>query len=167
MENKKTALLIIDMINDFNFDYGESLAQKTIAITEPILSIKQEFKQRGLPVIYINDHYNLWKADIDKIIDYCLNEKSEKIINKIAPDADDYFLIKPKHSAFYGTALHTLLQQLDVLEERRRRILQLLRRLLVIERTGQCDKRRQLLHIHVRLISFRRAESQNFNIILF
>ena len=94
MGNKNIALLIIDMINDFNFDHGETLAQKTIKITEPILSIKQEFKQRGLPVIYINDHYNLWKADIDKIIDYCLNEKSEKIIkDTLKLGAEEEFIV--------------------------------------------------------------------------
>ena len=114
MTNKKTALLIIDMINDFDFDHGDILSEKSIEVTDSILTIKQKFKKSGLPVIYINDHYNLWKADIDKIIDHCMNGRSEKIIKRIAPEDDDYFLIKPKHSAFYGTALHTLLQQLDI-----------------------------------------------------
>lgn len=32
----------------------------------------------------------------------------------LQPMEDDYFLIKPKHSAFYGTALNTLLHHLSV-----------------------------------------------------
>lgn len=111
----KTALLIIDMINDFNFTEGEALAAKSKRIVEPILKLKSNFYKKELPVIYINDHYNLWQADFEKIMDYCTNETSSEIITKIAPKKDqDYFLIKPKHSAFYGTALHTLLQQLKV-----------------------------------------------------
>lgn len=111
----KTALLIIDMINDFDFPEGENLAEKTKKIVDPILRLKKAFFEKDLPVIYINDHYNLWQADFEKIIDYCSNEKSEEIINRISPEKNkDYFLIKPKHSAFYGTALHTLLQQLKV-----------------------------------------------------
>jgi nicotinamidase-related amidase len=111
----KTALLIIDMINDFNFTEGQTLAVKTKRILAPILKLKSDFYKKELPVIYINDHYNLWQADFEKIIDYCSNEKSSEIINKISPKKNhDYFLIKPKHSAFYGTALHTLLQQLKV-----------------------------------------------------
>jgi nicotinamidase-related amidase len=111
----KQALLIIDMINDFNFDEGKALAANTEKIIEPILKLKKSFNEKDLPVIYINDHYNLWQADFEKIMDYCRNEKSEKIISSISPEKDkDYFLIKPKHSAFYGTALHTLLQQLGV-----------------------------------------------------
>ncbi|WP_079504131.1 isochorismatase family cysteine hydrolase [Mesobacillus jeotgali] len=111
----KTALLIIDMINDFKFDAGEDLAKNTKNIIDPILTLKKSFNERDMPVIYINDHYNLWQADFEKIMDYCSNETSSEIIKKIAPEKNkDYFLIKPKHSAFYGTALHTLLQQLKV-----------------------------------------------------
>ena len=111
----KTALLIVDMINDFNFDAGGALAKNTEKIIDPILTLKKAFNEKDMPVIYINDHYNLWQADFEKIMDYCSNETSEDIIKKIAPEKNqDYFLIKPKHSAFYGTALHTLLQQLKV-----------------------------------------------------
>lgn len=111
----KTALLIIDMINDFNFNAGEALAKNTEKIIDSILKLKKSFNEKDMPVIYINDHYNLWQADFEKIMDYCSNETSEEIIKKIAPEKNqDYFLIKPKHSAFYGTALHTLLQQLKV-----------------------------------------------------
>jgi len=111
----KTALLIIDMINDFNFDAGEALAKHTKGIIDPILKLKKKFNEKEMPVIYINDHYNLWQADFEKIMDHCRNDQSEEIINQISPEKDkDYFLIKPKHSAFYGTALNTLLHQLDV-----------------------------------------------------
>ncbi|WLR55120.1 isochorismatase family cysteine hydrolase [Mesobacillus subterraneus] len=111
----KAALLIIDMINDFNFDAGKTLAIHTRKIIDPILTLKRSFNKSDMPVIYINDHYNLWQADFEKIIDHCSNETSDELIKKIAPEKNqDYFLIKPKHSAFYGTALHTLLQQLKV-----------------------------------------------------
>lgn len=45
---------------------------------------------------------------------HAVNDRSEPIIQQIKPEPDDYFLIKPKHSGFYGTALNTLLRQLDV-----------------------------------------------------
>ncbi len=110
----KSALLIIDMINDFNFTHGNLLLTHANPIIEPILHLKGSMKEQGLPIIYINDHYNLWQADFGKIIDTCKNEKNETLIEKIKPTENDYFLIKPKYSAFYGTALHTLLQQLKV-----------------------------------------------------
>ncbi|MEK4197801.1 MULTISPECIES: isochorismatase family cysteine hydrolase [Cytobacillus] len=111
---KKTALIIIDMINDFQFKHGKVLAKKALKMTTSINLIRTHFHQHKLPVIYINDHYKLWKADIEEIMAYCNNPISAPILQTIKPSSEDYFLIKPKHSAFYGTALHTLLNQLAI-----------------------------------------------------
>jgi nicotinamidase-related amidase len=108
------ALIIIDMINNFDFTHGPILAKKAGRIAGPIKNLKDQFNQQKLPVIFINDHYNLWQADMHKIIDLCRNEYSQAIFEVLLPEEDDLFLIKPKHSAFYGTALNTLLHQLKV-----------------------------------------------------
>lgn len=114
MQTSKTALLIIDMINDFNFQHGEILAEKAKVITDHIYQLKNQCRKENIPVIYVNDHYNLWQAELEKIIHYCKNDRSESIIEKIKPTDEDFFLIKPRHSAFFGTALHTLLTNLKV-----------------------------------------------------
>jgi nicotinamidase-related amidase len=110
----RPALIIIDMINNFDFSHGPILAKKAFRIAGPIKKLKDQFNQMKLPVIFINDHYNLWQADFHKIIDLCRNEYSQAIFEIFLPEEDDLFLIKPKHSAFYGTALNTLLHQLKV-----------------------------------------------------
>ncbi len=110
----QTALLIIDMINNFDFSNGEVLAKKTLPIAKNIQKLKKQFTKEKRPIIYINDHYNLWQADVTRIINHCKNSLSEEIIHIIQPKPDDLFLIKPKHSAFFGTALNTLLYQLNV-----------------------------------------------------
>ncbi|USK92246.1 cysteine hydrolase family protein [Rossellomorea marisflavi] len=114
MNTNDTALLIIDVLNPFDFTYGETLAAHTRTIVPPLLKIRTHCRDRGVPVIYINDHYKLWKADYQKIYQTCHNERSDDIMTPLKPGDDDYFLIKPKHSAFYGTALNTLLHQLSV-----------------------------------------------------
>ncbi|QFT87090.1 Peroxyureidoacrylate/ureidoacrylate amidohydrolase RutB [Bacillus sp. THAF10] len=110
----QTALLIIDIINDFQFKHGNMLAEKTEAILPNIVALKKQMRRQNLPIIYINDHYSLWQADYLKIIEKCRNSLSENIITELSPDNTDYFLIKPKHSAFYGTALNTLLAHLKI-----------------------------------------------------
>ncbi|QOR68753.1 cysteine hydrolase [Cytobacillus suaedae] len=102
------------MINDFKFGYGPVLAEKALTMSDSILKLKQQFKQQNLPVIYINDHYNLWQANLPRLLDHCTNKQSEPILKKLAPQEDDYFLIKPKHSAFYNTSLETLLRELSI-----------------------------------------------------
>mgnify|MGYP002656019816 CR=1 FL=1 len=93
---------------------GHVLAKKTEQMTGKILTLKQHAFKENWPIIYINDHYGLWKADIQAVMKTCENERSAPIIEKMAPSNEDYFLIKPKHSAFYGTALETLLNELGV-----------------------------------------------------
>ncbi len=100
---KNTALLIIDMINDFQFSHVPILAKKCETITNPILQLKKKMKSFGYPIIYVNDHYQLWRSDIDQLITHCTNEYSENIIHKIAPSFDEYIFIKPHYSAFYET----------------------------------------------------------------
>jgi nicotinamidase-related amidase len=112
--NSKSALLIIDILNPFDFDHGSTLAKHTEKIVEPLKTLRNVCQKKQIPVIYINDHYNLWQADLKKIYNKCLNDLSQTIIEPIKPGEDDYFLIKPKHSAFYGTALNTLLHTLKV-----------------------------------------------------
>lgn len=109
----KTALLIIDIINTFRFENGDQLFTHTMDILPNIMLLKEKAAARRIPVIYINDHYGLWQADKDKIIDHCRTEENAGFLTEIAPKETDLFLIKPKHSAFYGTALRTLLAQLQ------------------------------------------------------
>jgi nicotinamidase-related amidase len=109
-----SALIIIDIINSFEFGSGEILAEKTLSIIHTLRKLKDAFKQEHLPIIYVNDHYYLWQANLDKLIEHCQNSLNEIILQQLKPDEDDYFLIKPKHSAFYGTGLTILLQQLQV-----------------------------------------------------
>ena len=114
--NDKTnkALLIIDVINHFQFDHGMDLLKQSLQFRPSLLQLKKRAKERQIPVIYINDHYNLWQADFKKIISYCTTEHNEDFLTQIKPNEDDYFLIKPKHSAFYGTALNILLFHLHI-----------------------------------------------------
>ncbi|MGG4169485.1 isochorismatase family cysteine hydrolase [Rossellomorea vietnamensis] len=109
-----TALLVIDIMNPFDFKHGETLAQHTAGIVDPINSLRRYCMKHKLPTIYINDHYELWKADYKEIYKKCHNKMSDSIMTPLQPMEDDYFLIKPKHSAFYGTALNTLLHHLSV-----------------------------------------------------
>jgi nicotinamidase-related amidase len=114
MSQEKSALLIIDMINTFDFQGGEDLYENTVNIVGNIRDLKEKAKEAGLPVIYVNDNYGLWQDNMNDIIEECKKGKGKDVIEKLHPDTDDYFIIKPKHSCFFGTQLDILLHQLDV-----------------------------------------------------
>ncbi|WP_215145092.1 cysteine hydrolase family protein [Exiguobacterium qingdaonense] len=110
----KTALLIIDLFNDFDFEGGDMLRKHTKMIIEPILELKKHFKETDLPVIYCNDNFGQWKDSTEDIIDYVKASKGKQIALQIEPADEEYFIIKPRHSIFFGTQLDILLRQLNV-----------------------------------------------------
>jgi nicotinamidase-related amidase len=100
------------MINTFDFDGGEKLLANTEKIVDPIRELKDKAKKADIPVIYVNDNYGLWQDNMNDIIEVCKKGNGRSIIEKIHPDEDDYFIVKPKHSCFFGTQLEILLHQL-------------------------------------------------------
>ena len=44
----------------------------------------------------------------------CLEAKGAAFVRPLLPDSEDYFVLKPMHSAFYMTPLEVLLQHLQV-----------------------------------------------------
>lgn len=106
---EKTVLLIIDMINKMEFVGNENLLKHTKNIIEPLLNLKRHAKEQGIPIVYVNDNYGMWTEDKTTLI-----KEAKKGIAKenIEPSEGDIFLIKPKHSGFYGTQLQTLLNDI-------------------------------------------------------
>jgi nicotinamidase-related amidase len=114
-ENKTAvALLIIDVINDFNFPEAPLLLSNALPIAENIARLKINAKKEGIPVIYVNDNFGQWQSDKRKLIDYCLQQPGREFIEPIIPSEDDYFVIKPKHSGFFSTPLSSLLNELKI-----------------------------------------------------
>ncbi|GAA4447730.1 isochorismatase family cysteine hydrolase [Novipirellula rosea] len=111
-----TALLIVDMINDLEFDEGEQLLEFALPVARRLQKLKQRFNQRGWPVIYANDNFGKWQSDFRSQVDHCLqdNVRGKAIVERLVPESDDYFVLKPMHSAFYGTTLDILLKNLGV-----------------------------------------------------
>ncbi|UOQ83820.1 isochorismatase family cysteine hydrolase [Gracilibacillus salinarum] len=111
---KNTAVLIIDMINDFHFHEGDLLLNNTEEILPNIDQLKQYAKKHKLPIIYINDHYNTWETDFKQIAQTCLTKENEAIIQRGLPDEEDYFIMKPQMSGFFRTPLRSLLEHLNI-----------------------------------------------------
>jgi nicotinamidase-related amidase len=111
-----TALLLIDVINDLRFAGSEAL----IAQAEPMALRLAAFKRRaaaaGVPAIYINDNFGRWRSDFRRTVAHCTARTSpgRVVSQRLRPTARDYFVLKPKHSGFYGTTLDTLLEALAI-----------------------------------------------------
>lgn len=113
-ENSAVALLLIDVINDMEFEGAEALAEQAEPMARRIAALKRRAKQAGIPAIYVNDNFGRWQSDFRKVVEHCLQDgvRGETVARILEPEDDDYFVLKPKHSAFYATTLDTLLTYL-------------------------------------------------------
>ena len=110
------ALLLIDVINDLEFETGDQLLRHALPAAERLVVLKRRAKAAGIPVVYVNDNFGKWQSDFNKLLRHCLDEDvcGKPLAALLRPEADDYFVLKPKHSGFFSTTLDTLLDYLDV-----------------------------------------------------
>jgi nicotinamidase-related amidase len=113
-DRAETALLLIDVINDLEFDGGEKLLGQALPMAVSLAALKRRAKVAGIPVIYVNDNFGRWRSDFSKLVRHCLeqNVRGRPVVAQLTPDEDDYFILKPKHSAFFQTNLEILLDYL-------------------------------------------------------
>jgi nicotinamidase-related amidase len=113
-DESEIALLLIDVINDLEFEGGEKLFQNALPAAKNIARLKERAQQANVPVIYVNDNFGKWRSDFKRIITHCLegDVRGRPIAELLQPDENDYFVLKPKHSGFFSTTLDLLLKYL-------------------------------------------------------
>ena len=113
-DKSDVALLLIDVINDLEFPEGDQLLRHALPMARQIAALKRRAKQERIPVVYVNDNFGRWRSDFNAQVDHCLRDsvRGQPVVELLRPDTDDYFVLKPKHSGFYSTTLHLLLQHL-------------------------------------------------------
>ena len=101
-DKSPVALLMIDLINDFEFPGGESLFEQTLSMTPRLRDLKRRAKAHDVPVVYVNDNFGRWQSDQRKLIEHTLADggRGRPVAEQLLPDDDDYFVLKPKHSGF-------------------------------------------------------------------
>lgn len=111
---KADALLVIDMINAFDFEGGDRLGKRAVSILGPLCRLRDRFDAAGLPVIYVNDNFMHWQADFRDLIATCAqrNAHGARIVSRLAPQPGHYHVLKPRHSGFMDTPLEILLEKL-------------------------------------------------------
>jgi nicotinamidase-related amidase len=113
--NAPVALLLIDVMNDLEWEDGEKILPQALAMAERIAELKKRAKAAGIPAIYVNDNFGQWQSDFQRLVDHLLHGgvRGEPLARLLHPEKDDYFVLKPLHSGFYATTLSTLLNYLE------------------------------------------------------
>jgi nicotinamidase-related amidase len=107
----KNALIITDMLNTYDHEDAEPLAESVEEKLPCIVRMRELAEDDpDTMVVYVNDNHDRWEATRDDLVQGALEGKRPDLIEPIAPQGPVPFLQKGRHSIFYETALGHLLK---------------------------------------------------------
>ena len=110
-----TAVLVVDMLNQYDHEDAEILAASAADIIDPLAELLSRTRERDdVDLIYVNDNYGDFTADFSDLLRAALAGKRPELVKPIAPEGDCLRVLKVRHSAFYSTALQYLLDRRGV-----------------------------------------------------
>jgi len=74
-DKSEVVLLLIDVINDLEFEGGEELLRNALPAAKNIAHLKERARQAEVPVIYANDNFGRWRSAFNKIVQHCLRDQ--------------------------------------------------------------------------------------------
>jgi len=111
-------LVLIDYINPLNFPGAEKLARPALAAARAVVRLRERLDGEKVAVVYANDNYGAWQSDFRALVEQCSarDDISGEIARLVAPRPRDITLLKPRHSAFFCSALDLLLKEMGCKE---------------------------------------------------
>ena len=107
----RVALLALDLITDFDFPDGTAVRRALSRRAAAVRGLLHMARSHRVPVIYTNDNLGAWRSDAPALIAHCIGpgRPGAALVKSLSPTAADEIILKPRHSAFYGTPLEALL----------------------------------------------------------
>ena len=110
------ALLVVDIFSGWDFEDAEPLAARATRMAPRLGALLARGRRAGVPVVFVNDNQGRWRSDAVAVVRHAATASApgRTIGGHVGVAADDYFVLKPKHSAFFATPLDLLLRHLRV-----------------------------------------------------
>ena len=110
----KTAVIVIDMINDFVT--GVFKSDRAAKIVPNVKTLLDFARKKKIPIVYATDahlpnvdpEFSVWGSHA------VAGTRGAEIVDELKPDKCDFRVLKRKYSAFQGTDLDQLLRELEV-----------------------------------------------------
>lgn len=116
LEPERTAVIVVDMINEFLEDGGLMVLASGRALYGPIQQLVDAAHAAGAKVVWLRDeHPDESDPEFRKRIIHCLRGSwGTQIVDALKPGPDDVIMPKHTYNGFFGTPLHATLQSLGV-----------------------------------------------------
>jgi nicotinamidase-related amidase len=106
-----TAIVVVDMLNPYEHEDAEILADSVEDVIDPIRGLLSSAADEDVDVIYVNDNYDDWNSSQEELARRALGGRRPDLVEPVLPPGDASFVIKARHSIFYGTPLEHLLHE--------------------------------------------------------
>jgi nicotinamidase/pyrazinamidase len=108
------ALLLVDVIKDFEHEDGERLLASFRKRHAGLVSAVDVARESGRLIAYPNDSPDDRLADAPRLIRRALDGKGGELVSDIAPRSEDLIVLKRRYSGFDETPLASLLEERGV-----------------------------------------------------
>jgi nicotinamidase-related amidase len=106
-----TALIVIDVLNDYEHEDAEPLVESARAAVPRIAELLERARgDEDTMILYVNDNFEHWEHQRDERVQAALDGRHPELVEPIKPSPDEPFVMKGRHSIFYGTSVDHLLQ---------------------------------------------------------
>lgn len=118
LPQSRRALLLVDFINPLDFPGAESLGPAALEAAAATRKLRDRLAAEGTPVIYANDNFGSWRSDFNALVRQLRGGAGlpRQIADLLLPRPEDLTVLKPRHSAFFGSPLEILLDLMGVQE---------------------------------------------------
>ena len=103
------ALLVVDVLNDFEHEDGDELLASIRERRDAMVALLSHAREADVPVVYVNDAAGQWDGDVRTLV-----ARAHDVVQPLAPGPGEAVLLKHRYSGFDHTPLELLLAELRV-----------------------------------------------------
>jgi nicotinamidase-related amidase len=111
---KKTALIVVDMINSYDHPDADKLTKSVEQALPQMVDLVKRAADEDVTTIYVNDNFGAWNSNREELVESALEGEYKELVEPIRPEKDTAFVVKARHSIFFETPLSYLLTENDV-----------------------------------------------------
>jgi len=105
----KTALIVVDMIQTYDFEDADRLVANVADMVDPLARLIGRAKQEADRLIYVNDNFGDCHWGRRRLVGAARGGEQGRRGDAVRPEDDATFIFKARHSIFYGTPLDHML----------------------------------------------------------
>ena len=108
---RRTAVMVIDMQNDFIEERGKLYVPRSESLIKPIKSLLNTAREVGATIIYTQDWHHEDDPEFEVWGEHALaGSWGAEIVEELKPKEGEFIVRKPSYDAFYGTPLEHILR---------------------------------------------------------